>query len=200
MASIPAEITTETKRWAPRMLAGALAGMIAAIPMALVMAGLDRLLPASKGSWLTRWLPLPPKQITNRLSRRFGIPGITQQGREWNWPTWLAHLGYGAATASLYPVITRPLHIPKVLRGMLFALGIWAASYMGWLPAVNIIKPATKQPARRNIVLIGSHLVWGSLIGLLASFFVQRVDRFQRRNSPNRVIPQQSSRKENKGE
>lgn len=187
MAPISDRVLSVTRRWAPRLVASALAGMIAAIPMALVMNGLNRLLPARKTSLLTRWLPLPPKQITNRLSRRAGLPWITWQGRKWDLTTWLGHLGYGAAAASLYPAITKPLPIPNIMRGMLFALGVWAASYMGWLPALNIMESATQQTARRNTIMIVSHLVWGSIIGLLAGFFNRRMDRFQRSSIPDRV-------------
>jgi uncharacterized membrane protein YagU involved in acid resistance len=166
-------------------LSGALAGLLAAIPMGLVMIGLNRALPARKRHWYTRWTSLPPKQITNRLFRRAGLPrGTTQATNRWDPVTWLAHMGYGAATASVYPLVTRTLPIPGVLRGMLFALGVWAASYMGWLPAAKILPPATQQPARRNTVMILSHLVWGLLIGLLANRFSQRLEnRLENRQS-----------------
>ncbi len=181
MASKPNRLSNEAARWAPRLLAGALAGMIAAVPMALVMAGLNKFMPAPRGprSWLSKLTPLSPKQITNRLAARTGLTRVVRPGRKWGVPTWLAHLGYGAAAASLYPVVTRPLPIPGVLRGMVFALGVWGASYLGWLPAVNILPPATEQPARRNAVLIASHLVWGSLIGLLANRIIQQFDRIE---------------------
>lgn len=180
----PGRGSAPRRSWAPRplassLLAGALAGMIAAVPMALVMAGLNKAIPAGKGprSWLSKIAPLPPKQIKNRLAKRSGLFGLVRPQRKWGPTTWLAHLGYGAAAASLYPVVTRPLPVPDVLRGMLFALGVWGVSYLGWLPAVNILPPATQQPARRNVVLIASHLVWGSLIGLLANRIIQQTDR-----------------------
>lgn len=151
-----------------RVLIGAVAGMIASIPMAGMMIGLNRVLPGRKRSFRDILTPLPPKLITRRVTRRAGIGQITRSGRKWDLTTWLAHLGYGAAAASLYPVITRPLPVPHILRGMLFALGIWGASYMGWLPAANILPPAKKQTARRNAVMILSHLTWGSIIAILA--------------------------------
>lgn len=180
----PDTISTTARLWVPRLLISAAAGMIAAIPMAMVMSGLNRLLPARKSSWLTRRLPLPPKQVTNRLSRRLGIPWITWQGRQWDWTTWLAHLGYGAAAASLFPIITQSLRGPAALRGMVFAFGVWAASYLGWLPAVKIMEPATRQPARRNVIMITSHLVWGSLIGPLVGFVTRRIDQPRKANIP----------------
>lgn len=75
------------------------------------------------------------------------------------------HVGYGGATASLYPLVTSSLPVPAVVRGMIFALSVYTLSYMGWLPALNILAPATQTPARRNLLTIASHLVWGGLIG-----------------------------------
>lgn len=151
--------------WLKQIAAGALAGMIGAVPMGLIMIGLNRVLsPRSE----------PPKLITRRMMRRIGLGRSVRRGRTWDPTTWAAHLGYGAATASLYPVITRPLSIPRILRGMVFALGVWAMSYLGWLPAAHILPPANKQPARRNIVMILSHLAWGSLIGILTNAFERK--------------------------
>lgn len=42
---------------------------------------------------------------------------------------------------------------------------VYTPSYMGWLPAFNILPPATEMPTRRSLVMIVSHLVWGGLIG-----------------------------------
>lgn len=151
--------------WLKRILAGALAGMVGAIPMGLFMIGFNRVLSPRRE---------PPKQITARVMHRLGLGKTIRRGRAWEPTTWAAHLGYGAAAASLYPLITRPIKIPLALRGMLFALGIWAASYMGWLPAANILPPANKQPARRNVVMILSHLLWGSLIGILTNAFERK--------------------------
>ena len=169
MTSKADQVAMGTRKFGFPLLSGALAGFFAAIPMALVMAGLNEILPTRKRAWYQKWIPLPPRQITNRMAKRFGVPRATRAGNRLEPATWLAHLGYGAAAASVFPLATRSLPIPAVLRGLLFALGVWAASYLGWLPAANILPPATEQPARRNIVMIISHLVWGSFIGLLAS-------------------------------
>lgn len=171
MTSIPEKFSSQAQQWVPLVLIGSLAGLLASIPMAGVMVGLNRILPGRKQSLLDRLFALPPKKVTASLARRSGLGEIVKPGRSWDVPTWLMHLGYGAATASLYPVITRPLHLPRIIRGMMFALGVWGMSYLGWLPAANILPPATKEPARRNAIIITSHLVWGSLIGLLVGWF-----------------------------
>ena len=33
---------------------------------------------------------------------------------------------------------------------------------MGWIPAAGILKPATEHPPRRNLLMVGVHLVWGA--------------------------------------
>ena len=33
---------------------------------------------------------------------------------------------------------------------------------MGWVPALNLLEPATEHPARRNALMIAVHLVWGA--------------------------------------
>lgn len=173
MAEVRDGVFQQARRWGPRLLAGAIAGMVAAVPMAFMMNGLNRL--------FSDYQATPPKQITARLSFRAwrrGLPSgrsLVKPGKSWGVATWLSHLGYGAATASLYPLVTRPLPLPGVLRGILFALSVWAFSYLGWLPAMNLQPPATKKPARRNAVAILSHIVWGSLIGLLAGWLNQQI-------------------------
>lgn len=174
------QITSQERRspaqiWAARLVSGAVAGAVAAVPMALLMSALNRYLPGRKQSFIDRLKALPPKKITQRVTRRAGLGFLTRPGKGWESTTWLAHLGYGAATASLYPVITRPLPLPGILRGMLFAIGVWAGSYLGWLPAVNILPPATKQSPRRNAVMILSHLFWGSLIALMSGWLTRRI-------------------------
>jgi putative membrane protein len=145
----------------------ALAGLVASVPMALVMMGLNRYLPHQRGLFSGRPAALPPKQITRRVARKAGAEEIVRPGRAWGLTTWLAHLGYGAAAASLFPLATGRIPLPAMVRGMLYGMAIWTGSYQGWLPAARILPPASEQPGRRNVVMILSHIVWGSLIGLL---------------------------------
>jgi len=37
---------------------------------------------------------------------------------------------------------------------------------LGMLPALGILHPATEHPARRNALMIGAHIVWGTTLGL----------------------------------
>ena len=160
--------------WGAAALTGALAGLAAALPMATVMIGLHRLMPRRKADPVEPYRALPPKQISGVLAERAGAPEVMRAGPRWDLATWAGHLGYGAATGGLYPLTIGRMRLPTAARGMLFALIVWAASYLGWLPAANILPPATEQPARRNAVMILSHMVWGGLLASLAEEIAQR--------------------------
>lgn len=137
-----------------RFVAGALAGTIATVPMTMVMGGLFRRLPSRQR------YPLPPREIMEKAVL------VPPQGRDLNdeqltWITLTAHFTYGAFTGALYPlVVDNRRHL--LLRGGGYGLAIWAASYLGWIPAAHILKPASQHPARRNAVMLCAHWVWGA--------------------------------------
>jgi putative membrane protein len=53
------------------------------------------------------------------------------------------------------------------LKGSLFGLIVWSGSYLGLLPGLEILSPATRHPAGRNALMIIAHIVWGSTLGVL---------------------------------
>lgn len=144
------------------LLRGALAGTIATGPMTAAMLLLRCLLPP-----MERY-PLPPKQIAVRLLEDKGpIHNLAEPWR--TGVTLVLHFGYGAFAGALYTPLARRVPLPAALRGMGFGLGIWAASYLGWLPALGILAPATDHPTGRNILMITAHLIWGAGTGLLVA-------------------------------
>ncbi|MCA1636528.1 MAG: hypothetical protein LC802_23280 [Acidobacteria bacterium] len=46
-------------------------------------------------------------------------------------------------------------------------MAVWAGSYLGWLPAAGILRPATEHPPRRTALMIAAHVVWGVAAGLV---------------------------------
>jgi len=42
---------------------------------------------------------------------------------------------------------------------------VWGGSYLGLLPSLGILRPATDHPAQRNALMIAAHLVWGATLG-----------------------------------
>jgi uncharacterized membrane protein YagU involved in acid resistance len=142
------------------LVIGALAGLAATIPMTLFMRQMHQQLPA------TERYPLPPSEIVGVLTEHAGLADqITQP--EHVALTTLAHFGYGAATGALYAPLARALKPPAVAGGAAFGLGVWGASYLGLLPALGVLRPATEHPARRNALMIGAHVVWGVALGLM---------------------------------
>ncbi len=157
---------------AGRLLEGAAAGFAGTVPMTIAMGVMHRALPR------TERYSLPPKQITTRIARRIGL------NRHLNEPkrtalTGAAHFGYGTAMGAAYAMVGRKLPLPPLLSGVVFAMVVWALGYMGWIPAMQIMPPASDQPRYRNALMIASHVVWGLAAGLV----VDRLGRIGTRNS-----------------
>jgi hypothetical protein len=112
-----------------------------------------------------RVLPHPPELITRRLLGN-RAPGVADRPR---WLVWLLHFGYGGATGAIYAPLARRLPLPPGLRGVAFGLAVWGVSYMGWLPAANILPRADDHPTRRNLMMISAHIVWGAVLDLVLS-------------------------------
>ena len=55
--------------------------------------------------------------------------------------------------------------VPPPLAGACYGLAVWAGSYLGLLPALGVLKPATEHPVRRIALMIAAHLVWGAALG-----------------------------------
>lgn len=140
---------------------GALAGLIATAPMSGTMLLLRHLAPA------TRWAPLPPETITAHaaaagdLRDDLGHDGLRVA-------TAVGHFAYGAAAGALYAPLARSTRHP-VRRGIAFGVVLWGVGYLGWVPAFNLMPPATEQPASRNGLMIAAHIVWGATTGALVA-------------------------------
>jgi len=137
-----------------KVLAGAAAGALAAAPMAVAMKALQQTSPSA------RRRALPPRQITMALARRVGLASRLD-GHASNAATTAAHFGYGSAVGALYPYAKRVLPGPTVMKGALFGAGLWAGSYLGWLPATGVMRSASRESTGRNAMMILAHVVWG---------------------------------------
>lgn len=148
-----------------RFAAGLIAGFIATGPMTLVMRGLHQKLPSHER------YPLPPELVTSRMSRRVGL-SHNRQAKGWQKKTYLTHFAYGAAAGAVYAAVaSRSENDDTLSRGMLFGLVVWTLSYMGLLPAMGLMPVATRVPARRNLIMVVAHLVWGAVTGVLTKRF-----------------------------
>src|SRR4051812_38383999 len=161
----------------PTILRGGLAGLGATVPMTAAMLAMQRLLPGH-----TRY-PLPPEQITLRLASDHGALHRLKSKPVRLGASLALHLGFGGTVGALFALLGGKLRLPVArqpirlagrdvspeagLRGIIFALGVWAGSYLGWIPALGILSPATRHPTERNILMIVAHVVWGACAGLL---------------------------------
>ncbi len=81
----------------------------------------------------------------------------------------LAHLGFGSSMGGLFALLRRIARTPgpEVLHGAGFGLGVWAVSYQGWIPALDILPPPSHDTSERPPTMIVAHLVYGAALGAL---------------------------------
>jgi uncharacterized membrane protein YagU involved in acid resistance len=136
--------TEDDLKLASRLLIGGIAGFVATMAMTSAMRRMHRRLPARER------YPLTPREITDEALAppRDVAPDLTLA----------AHFAYGAGCGVLLAAAN-----PRMGRfsGALAGGGVWLASYMGWIPAFGLLKPATAHPLRRNLVMLGAHFAWG---------------------------------------
>ncbi len=140
------------------------AGVLATIPMTIVMIELFKHLPRGEQ------YPLPPRVISMNIAKDIGIKKDMNEKEKTSF-TFINHFLYGALAAALYFPIANKIKVNNQLSGIGYGLSVWGASYLGLLPALNLYPKATREPAGRNALMIISHVVWGSALGLIKSFF-----------------------------
>ena len=133
-----------------RLLIGGIAGFVGTMAMTSAMRRLHRRLPAGER------YPLTPREIVDSGSKQAGVPLTGEVAKD---VTTAAHFAYGAAMGAMIAAMNPD---PKKRTGAAAGPAIWLAAYMGWIPAVGTLEPATRHPARRNLLMIGVHLVWGA--------------------------------------
>ena len=147
---------------------GAMAGLLATIPMTLVMEIMRRRLPIHERG------RLPPRTIAMRAASRLRMRRRMDE-RQRGAVAVITHFGFGAAMGALYPPLAWRLDgVPSFFGGTIFGLAVWLVNYMGWLPAVGLFGPATRDANRRTGPIIAAHLVWGAALGLLFDRFSGR--------------------------
>lgn len=69
-------------------------------------------------------------------------------------------LGYGMTSGVLYAAI-RPRGGDVLIDGVLLGLGVWAAGYLGWLPAADLMPPITEHEPKQVAVPLVQHAMFG---------------------------------------
>lgn len=139
---------------------GALGGLVATAAMSVVM------LAAREGGLMGR---LPPHEIASKTVARTGLSDdVDADGREA--AGWAGHLAFGAIAGALFAGLRALLRPPGsgVVHGVLFALGVWLVSYQGWIPALRLLPPASRDHPERPAAMVAAHVVYGTVLGAIA--------------------------------
>jgi len=136
-------------RLGSRLLIGAIAGFAGTLAMTSAMRRMHEKLPPAER------YPLTPREIVDSSAEKAGVVLSNEAAKD---ITTASHFLYGAASAALLGAANVML---GPVSGGIGGVGIWLGSYMGWIPGLAILKPATEHPARRNLLMIGAHVVWG---------------------------------------
>lgn len=134
--------------------AGAVAGVIATVPMSAVM------LAAQKAGLIRKQ---PPEEITEAALH---TAGAHPPEHEENQLTVVNHLLFGAAAGAVFGCCHRALpdtgrYVPA---GAVYGLVVWVTAYQGWVPRLGIMPPADEdQPARPQSMAV-AHVVFGAAL------------------------------------
>src|SRR5690349_14374218 len=123
-----------------QLVRGAAAGLAATVPMTAVMEALHRTLPAPQRH------PLPPRKIAMRAAAKVGVRKHLDEPQRLA-TTLVAHLGYGSAVGAMLGAVAPRGAAKAAAAGAGFGLAVWAVSYLGVMPLLDLHKPATREPA-----------------------------------------------------
>ena len=132
-----------------RILYGSLAGAVATVPMSAVMLAGDRLVGRQ-----------PPEAIVRRAleAAPVDVPEAAVGPL-----ALVTHLGFGALLGAVSALV--PGRGPA--KGVALALVAYAASYQGWVPALGVLPPASRDHPGRPAVMVVAHVVYGGVLGAL---------------------------------
>lgn len=137
--------------WYRRLVRGAIAGTVATAAMTVVQWPLS----------LTSGQDPPPVEITKRVSRV--LPGGRRSRTAVARHATLAHFAFGGIAGALYGLIA-----PQRFReatGVAYAGLIWATTYLGWLPALDLHPPPERDDLGRQIGNAAGHVAYGIALG-----------------------------------
>jgi hypothetical protein len=111
---------------------------------------------------------LPPHEMTARSMRRAGVADDVDPETRHDLG-WVAHFAFGAGLGAAFALglatwspDRRDLALPAALP---YALAVWAISYVGWIPALRLLPPPTRDDPDRPVAMVAAHLVFGTVLG-----------------------------------
>ena len=80
------------------------------------------------------------------------------------------HFAFGAAGGALFALLRRHRapSAPRLPMGIALGLGVWATSYRGWIPALDMLPPGQRRGRAGSAVMIPAHAVYGATLGASA--------------------------------
>jgi uncharacterized membrane protein YagU involved in acid resistance len=138
------------------LVRGAVAGTVATLAHTAVMA-----VAARRG----KLGEPPPKKITRRAMKAVA-PELARHEPALNAATVAMHVGFGAAMGALYAGLQPPSHEGSLSRGLAFGTAVWAASYLGWVPALGVMPMPQHDRRGRPTAMVGAHLAFGATLAL----------------------------------
>jgi hypothetical protein len=69
-------------------------------------------------------------------------------------------LGYGMTAGAIYAALW-PTGGDLLVDGAALGLGTWAAGYLGWMPALDLMPPIQKQDVAQVVAPVVQHLLFG---------------------------------------
>lgn len=142
---------------------GALAGLVATGAMTMTMWGAERL----------GMLGEPPPRKITRAALRKVAPGVARDSDALDIASVITHFAFGAGMGALYGILPQHAQRSRIARGMLFGSGIWTTSYMGWVPALGIMKPPSEDRPGRPTAMLAAHWVFGTTLSAVFARMVR---------------------------
>lgn len=140
---------------------GAYAGALATVAMTGFMK-------ASQWSGLYRD-EIPPTKLVSRSLTRLGLRAKTGNQAETGLIA-AGHWAFGMAAGSVFGLLHRRSRgqLRALIAGVGFGLLIWAISYMGWIPALGLLRGPWRQRRAQAYMPLLAHVVYGAALGLAA--------------------------------
>ncbi|MPZ72827.1 MAG: hypothetical protein GEU74_06275 [Nitriliruptorales bacterium] len=143
--------------WLFNAMRGAAAGIAATIPMSALMVVAQRV-----GALGTQ----PPEAIVDAA---FDKADVDVDGATLDAAAVVAHVAFGASIGALYGLLrgATAQQGPGKIIGAAYAVGVWAASYQGWIPAFDALPRASHDREDRQVTMVLAHVVYGATLGAL---------------------------------
>lgn len=110
---------------------------------------------------------MPPREITGQILQSLGI-GKSVSPTELSSISLLMHFAYGGAAGAGYGLYFTKASRASLIKGLGYGLFFWSLSYLGILPGLAVLKPATQHTAKRGLLMVAVHLLWGACLAIFS--------------------------------